>query len=162
MQLARMFLASVFLAGVSPLPAQVLTLDSGPNPPGVSVSDADQTVRIRQEGSVKVRPDTLYMLMKVENEAARLDQALDQNKKAVDGFVAALAGLKIDHSAIRVASFIVSPTMLRSGVSFARNVIITVPNIDQKPATEIDRLMAGVQDLGARFGSQCVTCIGSG
>ncbi len=162
MKIARMILAGVFLPGLGSLHAQILTVSSGSYPPGVMVSDADQTVRIRQEGTVKVRPDTLYMLMKVENEAARMDQALDQNQKAVDGFVAALKGLKIDPSSIRVTNFIVGPTMLRSGVTFARNIVITLTGIDQMPAAGIDRLVASVQDVGARFGSHCITCIGSG
>ncbi len=30
------------------------------------------------------------------------------------------------------------------------------------PGTDLDSLTAKIQDVGARYGSQCVTCIGSG
>ena len=100
--------------------------------------------------------------MKVQTEAAQLSRALELNQKAVKGFAEALGLIGIEQSAIRQTNFVVGRSLLGSGVSFARNVVITVTGIDKRPSAEIDMLVAKVQDFGARFGSSCVTCIGSG
>jgi hypothetical protein len=103
-----------------------------------------------------------YLMMKVETQASLLGQAIDQNGKAVAAFVDALCRSGIDRSSIRVTNFIVSRSLMGIGASFSRNVILAIPGIGAMSAGEFSRLMAKVQDLGARFGSSCVTCIGSG
>ncbi|MFI5175535.1 MAG: SIMPL domain-containing protein [Terriglobia bacterium] len=147
------------IAVMSPLFAQSPTLSTLPSAPG---GVADQVIRIREAGIVKVPPDTLYLLMKTETEGAQLGQAIEQNRKAVDGFVDALKRLGINKESIRQTNFVVSRSMMGTGTTYARNVVITIPAIDQKTPGEITQLMARVQDLGARFGSNCITCIGSG
>ena len=142
-------------AAFYPLAAQ----DSPPDSPPTS---AGRLIKIREEGTAKVPPDTLYLLMKVQTEAAQLSRAIELNQKAVKGFTEALGLIGIEQPAIRQANFVVGRSLLGSGVSFARNLVITVAGIDKRPSVEIDRLVAKVQDFGARFGSSCVTCIGSG
>jgi len=154
-----MLFACSLVASLGSLFAQDPTLGTMPSAPVVS---SYQTIRIREEGTVKVPPDTLYLLMKTETEAAQLARAIEQNKKTVDGFVDALSRMGIDRGAIWQTNFILSRSMMGNGVNFARNVVIRIPAIDQKDPGEIRQLMARVQDLGARFGSNCITCIGSG
>lgn len=156
MRRLSMFFACSLVTVLTPLFAQSPTLQA------TAGASADQTIRIREEGRVKVSPDTLYLLMKVESSAAQLGQAMEQNKKAVEGFVEALGGLGISSDSIRQTNFVVTPSATGYGASFARNVVITIPSIDQKAPGEIRKLMAKAQDLGARFGSNCITCIGSG
>lgn len=162
MKPACVLCAFVLLAIPNPVQAQSSAISTGGYPPGIVFSRDDQTIRIREESTLRVRPDTLYLLMKVETEGAQLSQAIDRNKKTVEGFVEALKALQIDASAIRLTNFIVGPLEMGSGVSFARNVVITIRDIDRQPAAEVNKLIAEAQDLGARFGSQCITCIGSG
>lgn len=160
MRIASMISVLVLIGPSAQLLAQ--GPDTGQYPAGVILSDADQSIRIREVAAVKLQPDTLYLLMKIQSEGAQLQQAIDQNRKAVDGFIAALKQLPIEPSDIRLSNLVVTSTMMRTGASFARNVLITIPNIDRKPEGEINKLIAAVQDLGARYGSHCITCIGSG
>jgi hypothetical protein len=159
MRFPGMLILCSLIVVMSPLFAQDPALSTIPSAPGVF---ADQIIRIREEGIVRVPPDTLYLLMKTETEGAQLGQAIEQNRKAVDGFVDALKRLGIEKEFIRQTNFVVSRSLMGSGTSYARNVVITIPAIDQKTPGEIKQLMARVQDLGARFGSNCITCIGSG
>ena len=59
-------------------------------------------------------------------------------------------------------NFIVTPTDYGRGFNLARNLVITLEHVDLRPPDEFSQLMAQMQDLGARFGSDCITCIGSG
>lgn len=154
MRLIGAFITCELLIASSPLLAQ----DSITAADGTS----EQTIAVRAVGTVRVSPDTAYVMMKVETQAALLGQAIDQNRKAVSAFVDALCRSGIDRSSIRETNFIVSGSLMGTGASFSRNVIITIPEIGGMGPGEFSRLMAKVQDLGARFGSSCVTCIGSG
>jgi hypothetical protein len=131
-------------------------------PAGVSVSEPLQTVTIRESTTVREHPDVLYLLMKLETEGAQLAHAIEQNQRKLAGFIAALQRLPVDHDAIRAANFVVTGVPLGRGVTFTRNVIIPVSAVDRRTVREIEALIAQVQDLGARHGSHCVTCIGSG
>ncbi len=148
------FITCGLLIASSPLLAQ----DSITATDGTS----EQIIVIREVGKVRVSADTAYLLMKVETQAALLGQAIDQNRKAVAAFVDALRRSGIDRSSIRETNFIVSGSLMGTGVSFSRNVIVTIPEIGAMGPSGFSRLMAKVQDLGARFGSSRVTCIGSG
>ena len=148
------FITCGLLIASSPLLAQ----DSITATDGTS----EQIIVIREVGKVRVSADTAYLLMKVETQAALLGQAIDQNRKAVAAFVDALCRSGIDRSSIRETNFIVSGSLMGTGASFSRNVIVTIPEIGTMRPGEFSRLMAKAQDLGARFGPSCVTCIGSG
>jgi uncharacterized protein YggE len=125
-------------------------------------TDPQHSIRLSAVGSAKARPDTVYVLMKVESGSPQLAQAIRDNTKQVSDFMAALAGLGIPGSDMRVSNFVVAPMYESRGVAFSRNVILTIPAIDKKPQDEVTRLLARIQDLGAKYGSSCVTCIGSG
>lgn len=159
MRFIGVFFACGLVAVFCPLFAQSPIISSIETGPGGSLL---QTVRIRQEGTVKVPPDTVYLLMKVETEASLLGQAIEENKRAVEAFVGALFRSGIDRASIRETNFVVGGSSVGSGASFARNVVITVPAIGRMAPGELNKLVARVQDLGARFGSSCITCIGSG
>jgi uncharacterized protein YggE len=119
-------------------------------------------ILLKAVGSVKARPDTLYILMKVESGSPRLASAISDNAKQVAEFMAALARVGIPEANMRLSNFVVVPLYESRGVIFSRNVIVTIPDIDRKPEGEVARLLARTQDIGAKYGSSCVTCIGSG
>ena len=119
-------------------------------------------IRIREVASVKARADTAYLLMTVQTERSQLMQAYRDNQKQLKSFIDALLLAGIPREAMRVRNFVVTPTDYGRGFNLSRNLVITVENVDLKPPAEFSRLMAQMQDLGARFGSDCITCIGSG
>jgi len=119
-------------------------------------------IRIRAVASVKARADTAYLLMTVQTERSQLAQAMSDNEKQLRDFIAALVQTGISQQSLAVRNFVVTPVRFGTGFNMARNLVITVEHMDSKPPGEFAQLMAGVQDIGARFGSDCVTCIGSG
>jgi len=119
-------------------------------------------IRIHEVASVKARADTAYLLMTVQTEKNQLAQAFRDNEEQMQSFIAALVKAGIPREALRVRNFIVTPTDYGRGFNLARNLVITLEHADSKPPGEFSQLMAQMQDLGARFGSDCITCIGSG
>jgi uncharacterized protein YggE len=122
----------------------------------------EKQIRIREVASVKARADTAYLFMTVQTERSQLTQAFRDNEKQLQSFVAALVLAGIPREALRVRNFVVTPTNYGRGFNLARNLVITVEHVDSKRPGEFSQLMAQMQDLGARFGSDCITCIGSG
>ena len=119
-------------------------------------------IRIHEVGSVKARADTAYLLMTVQTERSQLAQAIRDNEKQLQDFITALAQSGVSKQSLAVRNFVVTPVRYGKGFNLARNLVITVEHMDSKPPGEFAQLMAEVQDIGARFGSDCVTCIGSG
>ena len=119
-------------------------------------------IRIHEVASVKARADTAYLLMTVQTEKSQLTQAFRDNENQMQSFMAALAQAGIPREAFQVRNFVVTPTNYGRGFNLARNLVITVEHVDSMPPSEFFQLMAMMQDLGARFGSDCITCIGSG
>jgi len=119
-------------------------------------------IRIREVVSVRAQPDTAYLLMTVGTERSQLAEAVRENEKQLQAFVAALKQIGISPAALSIKNFVVAPVIMGRGFSLARNLIITVEQINTRPADEFAQLRARVQDVGARFGSSCITCIGSG
>jgi hypothetical protein len=76
--------------------------------------------------------------------------------------MAALVVAGIPREALRVRNFVVTPTNYGRGFNLARNLVITMEHVDSMPPGEFSQWMAQLQDIGARFGSDCITCIGSG
>ena len=153
----------IFSVRVLPLSAQayIVELDSG-IPPGVTLLEQNHQIRIREVGVVPVKPDILYLLMKVTSERGQLSQAMEENRKNVAAFMDALKHLGIRESAIRLKNFVVLPVEGGPGVSFSRNLVVGLDGLATKPAEEITQLVAKIQDLGAQYGSDCITCIGGG
>jgi uncharacterized protein YggE len=129
----------------------------------ISYTQSDQRqFRIREVASVKARADTAYFLMTVQTEKSQLTQAYRDNEKQLQSFMAALVVAGIPREALRVRNFVVTPTNYGRGFNLARNLVITMEHVDSMPHGEFSQWMAQLQDLGARFGSDCITCIGSG
>jgi len=128
----------------------------------ISFSRDANLIRIHAVATIPVHPNTLYILMKVQSEKAELAQAIKDNKNKVEKFCGALTDIGIQRTSIRLKNFVVTPLITGAGISFAQNMVITVEEIDQKPAGELNQLISRVQDLGAQHGSHCITCIGSG
>jgi uncharacterized protein YggE len=121
-----------------------------------------EVIEIREVAAVRALPDTLYILMKVESQSARLSHAIADNERQIAEFGAALERQGFARSALKTNNFVVAPVYESPGVIFSRNLVITVPGINRKTPDEITALLARAQDLGARYGSSCITCIGSG
>ena len=126
------------------------------------VRESEDLIRIREVASVRAKPDTAYLLMKVESGSVSLTQALQDNLKQISSFLEGLEGLGFEKKAISVRNFVVTPQYMGSGVSLSRNLVIPMVEIDRQDPEKLEGLFAEVQDLGARYGSHCVTCIGSG
>jgi uncharacterized protein YggE len=132
-------------------------------PSGISQAEhKQQMIRIHEVSSVKAEPDTAYLLMSVRTEKSLLAEAAQENEKQMQAFIAALKQIGIAPAALSVKNFVVEQALIGKGFSYARNLVITVEHIDKSPANEFASLVAKVQDVGARFGSSCITCIGSG
>ncbi len=110
-------------------------------------------------GSVRASPDVYYVLMKMDYEAAQARQATTAGEKRLHEFLAAVEALKIPGLAWRVSNNVITPDEIGSGVIYTRNLVFTLP-AESAPAH--DPIIARLEDLGARFNSHCVTCIGSG
>lgn len=123
---------------------------------------ATRLIRIHEVVSVKAEPDTAYLLMTIQTERGQLADAVRENEKQMDAFIAALRQMGISPGALSIKNFTVAPAITGKGFSLTRNLVITETEINRKPAGEMARRMAQVQDVGARFGSSCITCIGSG
>jgi hypothetical protein len=124
--------------------------------------ESEDVIRIREVASVHAEPDTAYLLMKVESASVSLAQAIEDNEKQISQFLAGLEGIGFDPSKIGMKNFVVMPQYTGGGVSLSRNLIIELEGIDQRPPQQLEEKFAELQDLGARYGSHCVTCIGSG
>ena len=122
----------------------------------------DGLIRIHEVASVKAEPDTAYLLMTVQTERGQLTDAVRENEKQMQAFVATLKQMGISPAALSIKNFVVVPSVIGKGFSLARNLVITEEHINGRPAAELAQRMAQVQDVGARFGSSCITCIGSG
>jgi hypothetical protein len=66
--------------------------------------------------------------------------------------------LKIPGLGYRVTNNVFAPRGHTPGITYSRNIIFTLPNAEPQR----DSLIAQLEDLGARYNSHCVTCIGSG
>ena len=126
------------------------------------MQSGQKQIRIREVASVKAQPDTAYLLMRVQTEKSQLSQAFRDNEKQLQSFITNLEQGGISRDALQVRNFLVTPINYGRGFNLARNLVITVEHLNSKPPGEFTQLMAQVQDLGARFGSDCITCIGSG
>lgn len=153
------FLIMISIAGLS-TQAALQTQDTHPN------TEARQWV-IESVGRAAAPPDTVHLMMKMEYQAAQAADATRRGEKQLSEFLAAVDGLKIANLSYRVFNNVITPGPgMENGLSgflYTRNVIFTLrqPEPRGDPA-ELDRLIAQLEDLGARYNSHCVTCVGSG
>ncbi|MFH1573908.1 MAG: SIMPL domain-containing protein, partial [Acidobacteriota bacterium] len=109
-----------------PVMAVFLTAPTSSYAQEISGSRDVQRIRIHELAVVKARPDTAYILMKVEAQSSRLGHAIAETDKRAAAFTAALRDAGIPDSAIRLSNFLVSPAISGAGYCFARNVIIVI------------------------------------
>jgi hypothetical protein len=104
-------------------------------------------------------PDVSHVMMKLEYGAGLSADASSGGEKRLREFLAAVDALKISNSTYRVVNNVILPSNTGVGMNYRRNVVFTLTGV---PAGERDGWIAKLQDLGARYNSHCVTCIGSG
>lgn len=128
--------------------------------------DANQWV-IDAEGSATATPDVVYLMMKMEYQAATAADAIARGDQQLSDFLADVNNLKIPHLTYQIHNTVITPGSDRegtfSGLIYARNIIFSMraPQLALKP-DELNRTIALLEDLGARHNSHCVTCVGSG
>jgi hypothetical protein len=113
-------------------------------------------------GEAESPPQLFHIMMKVEADAALAADAAASGEKRLREFLAAADALAVPGLTWRIHNnlFNPAPTIGRTGNVYARNVVFTLPD----PPTDLERnrIISRIQDLGAKFNSHCVTCIGSG
>lgn len=121
-----------------------------------------QDLVIDVTGTAHAKPDVYYLLMKMEQSSARATDAAAAGERALREFLAAADALKIPGLSWRIVNNVFTPanTPVAQGITYTRNVIFTLPH--SASMTDRDSVFARLQDLGARYDSHCVTCIGSG
>ena len=159
MKMKIVFLMMISVAALSTQPPSHAQ-DTHPN------AEARQWV-IESVGRASAEPDTVHLMMKMEYQAAQAADATWRGEKQLSEFLAAVDGLKIAKLSYQVFNNVITtgPGMESelSGFVYTRNVVFTLHRSEPRmnPA-ELDRLIAQLEDLGARYNSHCVTCVGSG
>jgi len=120
---------------------------------------------IESVGTATATPDVYYLLMKMEYESGMTSFAATQGEKRLGDFLAAVEALKIPNLSYRICNNLITPANGRgaTGIVYTRNVVFKLMSPragEQLPAR--DAIIAKLEDLGARYNSHCVTCIGSG
>lgn len=116
-------------------------------------------------GAETATPDVYYILMKMESESGLAAEATAQGEKQLRDFLSAVDAWKIPNLSYRVCNNLITPANsgLTGGFVHTRNIVFTLLSSragEQLPAR--DAIIAKLEDLGARYNSHCVTCIGSG
>jgi hypothetical protein len=122
---------------------------------------------IESVGTEIATPDVYYILMKMEFESSLAADATAEGEKRLHDFLVAVDALKIPNLSHRICNNVITPAEALSdligAVVYTRNIVFTLlsPHAgEQLPAR--DAIIAKLEDLGARYNSHCVTCIGSG
>ena len=110
-------------------------------------------------GTERAAPDLIYLLMKMEYDAGQARDATAAGEKQLREFLSAVEALKIAGISWRVSNNVLNPANTGVGITYSRNVIFTLP---VETVAARDPVIARLEDVGARFNSRCVTCIGSG
>jgi hypothetical protein len=136
-------------------------------PPQIQVKEEAARWVIEAVGTETATPDLIHLMMKMEFESSLALDATSKGEKQLSEFLAAVGRLQIPNLTYRVANNLITPAWAGrgrfSGFVYARNIIFTFAQPQPGPApAEADRLVAQLEDLGARYNSHCVTCIGSG
>ena len=97
----------------------------------------------------------------MEYESGLAADAATLGEQRLSQFLAAVDELRLPGLTYRVVNNVITPAETGAGVAYTRNIVFTLPNPAGEPAGR-DRVVAKLEDLGARYNSHCVTCIGSG
>ena len=120
---------------------------------------------IESVGTETATPDVYYLLMKMEYESGLAAEATMQGEKRLSDFLAAVDALKIPDLSYRICNNLITPANGEPamGVVYTRNVVFKLMSSRAgQPLPARDAIIAKLEDLGARYNSHCVTCIGSG
>ncbi len=122
---------------------------------------------IESEGAATTSPDVVYLMMKMEYQAATAADAIGRGEQQLSEFLAAVDSLKIPNLTYRVHNMVITPGQDRrrmfSGFVYTRNIVFTIRTPQLVLTSDrFDETIAKVEDLGARHNSHCVTCVGSG
>lgn len=113
---------------------------------------------IEAVGLASAAPEVAHVMMKMEYESNRAADAAAAGEKRLNEFLAAADALKIAGLTWRVWNNVWMPAQYNgAGFLYTRNVVFTLPDSSAR-----DETIARLEDLGARYNSHCVTCIGSG
>jgi hypothetical protein len=144
--------------------------------PSVALAGAAPQVEVKEEaaqwvieavGTETAPPDLIHLMMKMETQSGLAADATRNGGKQLSEFLAAVDRLHIPDLTYRVANNLITTAWAGegefSGFVYTRNIIFTFPQPQPgaSPA-DVDRIVAQLEDLGARNNSHCVTCIGSG
>jgi uncharacterized protein YggE len=140
--------------------------------PAASAQQVHQPTEARQwviesVGRAAASPDIIHLMMKMEYQAAQAAEATRRGEKQLADFLAAIDALKIPNLSYQVFNNVIMPAQGPgnevSGFVYTRNVVFTLRQAQSAGnSAELDRLIAQLEDLGARYNSHCVTCVGSG
>jgi hypothetical protein len=120
---------------------------------------------IESVGTETATPDVYYLLMKMEYESSLASDAATQGEKRLSDFLAAVDALKIPNLSYRICNNLITPANdeRAEGIVYTRNVVFKLMSSRAgEPVPGRDAIIAKLEDLGARYNSHCVTCIGSG
>jgi uncharacterized protein YggE len=125
-------------------------------------NEPPRTVTLEATGTEQVMPDLYHVLMKMENNSSQAAVASTGGEKQIRDFIAAVEALGIKDLTWRISNTVFTSLQApySQGAAYSRNLIFTLPNSVARE--ERDRIVAQIQDLGAKYNSHCVTCIGSG
>jgi hypothetical protein len=116
-------------------------------------------------GTETATPDVYYLLMKMEFESGLATDATTKGEQRLHDFLAAVDALKIPNLSYRICNNLFAPPngVETAGYVYTRNIVFTLMSPHSgEPLSARDALVAKLEDLGARYNSHCVTCIGSG
>jgi uncharacterized protein YggE len=120
---------------------------------------------IKSVGTETATPDVYYLLMKMEYQSGLAAEATTQGEKRLSDFLAAVDALKIPNFSYRICNNLITPASDQqvTGMVYTRNVVFKLMSSQAgQPLPGRDAIIAKLEDLGARYNSHCVTCIGSG
>ena len=120
---------------------------------------------IESVGTETATPDVYYLLMKMEYQSGLAFEATTQGEKRLGDFLAAVDALKIPNLSYRICNNLITPANDEevAGIVYTRNVVFKL--LSSRVGEQLlgrDAIIAKLEDLGARYNSHCVTCIGSG
>jgi hypothetical protein len=111
-------------------------------------------------GTESAAPDVFHIMMKMESGGGRVLDATASGEKQLREFLAAVEALGIPGLGYRLHNNLLTTDGRTGSLAYSRNIVFTVP--DPPSQDERNRIIARVQDLGAKYNSHCVTCIGTG
>lgn len=121
-----------------------------------------QRVLLEAVGTERIAPNVFHLMMKMEQEAGLVRDAIARGEARLREFLAAADTLKIAGLTYKVTNNVITPSPAGAGIAYSRNIVFTIEGDTARQAGQRDKIVAALEDLGARYNSHCVTCIGSG